>query len=167
MAFLDKLGSLAKNAADKTNEMMETSKLNSKINESKSKIAARKSEIGEYYWKKYESGETLHEEVMELCAAIKAEDEAIEGYNQEIMKIKAAPPQTQEGVPVVDLDATPCASCGAPVPAGKKFCPECGTPATLPQPAPAPDSVACPSCGKPIPEGKSFCPECGAPAAAQ
>ena len=135
MAFLDKLGSLAKNAADKTNEMMETSKLNSKINESKSKIAAHKTQIGEHCWAKYESGETLDAEVMELCGAIRAETEAIEEYNREIQKIKAASAPAQPAavaeVELVALEPMRCAGCGGELPEGKKFCPECGTPVAV------------------------------------
>lgn len=126
MAFLDKLGNLAKSAADKTGDMMETTKLNSKINECKKNIAARKLEIGEHYWAKYENGETLDAEVMEICAAIKAENEAIEEYNREIQKIKAASQPAQANAAAAGPAAIPCASCGAAVPAGTKFCPECG-----------------------------------------
>ena len=46
-----------------------------------------------------------------------------------------------------------CSSCGAAIPAGSKFCPECG----------AKQSAAfCTNCGKEIPVGSKFCLECGA-----
>lgn len=48
--------------------------------------------------------------------------------------------------------ASACASCGAAVPAGAKFCPSCGKPQ---------GAVRCPGCGAEI-TGK-FCPECGKP----
>lgn len=165
MAFMDKLSNMAKNAADKTSDMVEISKLNSKINESKIKITARKSEIGEYYWAKYESGETLDAETTELCAAIKAENEAIEEYNREIQKIKAEPAPAQATEAAGEPGLIACASCGAAIPAGKKFCPECG--AAMPAPEPelpaAEESARCSSCGEELPAGKKFCPECGAP----
>lgn len=41
---------------------------------------------------------------------------------------------------------------GHPVPAGAKFCPQCGAPVT---------AAFCPSCGKSVPTGAKFCPECG------
>jgi len=50
----------------------------------------------------------------------------------------------------------PCSKCGQPVPAGVKFCGNCGTPA-------GPKTVPCVKCEKPIPEGTKFCPECGSP----
>lgn len=45
-----------------------------------------------------------------------------------------------------------CASCGKPLPAAAKFCPECGAAA----------KSGCTGCGKPLPAGARFCPECGA-----
>ena len=47
-----------------------------------------------------------------------------------------------------------CASCGAQIAAGAKFCPECGAKQAA--------SAFCTSCGKEIPAGTKFCPECGA-----
>ena len=51
-----------------------------------------------------------------------------------------------------------CPKCGAKVPAGAKFCPECGT--KLEQPKPVAPTV-CPKCGAKFPAGAKFCPACG------
>lgn len=45
-----------------------------------------------------------------------------------------------------------CPVCGEPVPAGAKFCPECGSSIKR----------ACPKCGAALAPGAKFCPECGA-----
>ena len=45
-----------------------------------------------------------------------------------------------------------CSECGAEVPAGAKFCPNCGHART---------GGGCSGCGKPVPEGSKFCPHCG------
>lgn len=50
-----------------------------------------------------------------------------------------------------------CLTCGASIPAGSKFCLECGSKIEVQKPK---DEMICPSCGKTIPKGK-FCPECG------
>ncbi|MDT4917840.1 MAG: hypothetical protein QOH89_2540 [Pseudonocardiales bacterium] len=47
----------------------------------------------------------------------------------------------------------PCASCGTQLPAGAKFCGECGTPV----------ATTCASCGTDLVTGAKFCLECGAP----
>ncbi len=47
----------------------------------------------------------------------------------------------------------PCVSCQKPIPAGSKFCPECGA---------GQAGSACTECGKPLAPGAKFCPECGA-----
>jgi hypothetical protein len=59
----------------------------------------------------------------------------------------------------------PTCSCGAPLPAGAKFCPACGKA----QPAAEPIAVSpelapprkCPYCGAELPFGAEFCPSCG------
>ena len=44
-----------------------------------------------------------------------------------------------------------CVSCGKAIPAGARFCPECG----------APQSAVCKGCGAKLSAGAKFCPECG------
>src|SRR6266542_927832 len=48
--------------------------------------------------------------------------------------------------------------CGAPLPWGSHFCPNCGRPAGE-QPV-----IACEECGHPLPGDARFCASCGAPA---
>jgi hypothetical protein len=48
--------------------------------------------------------------------------------------------------------------CGAPLPWGSHFCPNCGRPAGE-QPV-----IACDECGHPLPGDARFCASCGAPA---
>ena len=47
-----------------------------------------------------------------------------------------------------------CSACGAQIPAGSKFCPECGSKQAA--------GGFCTSCGAAITPGAKFCPECGA-----
>ncbi|MCQ2556231.1 MAG: SPFH domain-containing protein [Clostridia bacterium] len=48
--------------------------------------------------------------------------------------------------------SVPCVKCGISIPAGSKFCPECG----------ATQALSCPKCGEPITKGCKFCSNCGA-----
>ena len=50
-----------------------------------------------------------------------------------------------------------CFKCGSVLPAGAKFCLECGERVS---PAGSEQTVLCPECGKTVAKGK-FCPECG------
>ena len=50
-----------------------------------------------------------------------------------------------------------CASCGARVASGAKFCPECGAPNA----AAAAKPKFCSACGSKLEPGAKFCPECG------
>ena len=45
-----------------------------------------------------------------------------------------------------------CPACQAMVPAGSKFCSQCGAKLVHPE---------CPACGAQVPAGSAFCPECG------
>ena len=63
-----------------------------------------------------------------------------------------APAASQPAVPAAASVA--CAACGASIPAGSKFCPECGAKQNT--------GSFCTSCGQAIPAGTKFCPECGA-----
>jgi membrane protease subunit (stomatin/prohibitin family) len=48
-----------------------------------------------------------------------------------------------------------CARCAKPVPAGARFCPDCG----------AAQALTCARCNAPLDKPSKFCPECGAPQA--
>ncbi|MEZ4436329.1 MAG: SPFH domain-containing protein [bacterium] len=52
----------------------------------------------------------------------------------------------------VVADGVACGSCRAPVPAGARFCMQCGTP----------QGLRCGSCGSGLPAGARFCSQCGA-----
>ena len=56
--------------------------------------------------------------------------------------------------PAAPAAAAACLACGATIPAGSKFCPECGARQNA--------GTFCTNCGKAIPAGTKFCPECGA-----
>jgi len=54
--------------------------------------------------------------------------------------------------------AAACAKCGAQLPAGAKFCLECGEKVVAQEEK---KGVACPKCGAQLPAGAKFCLECG------
>ena len=70
MAFFDKLGDLAKNVGEKTGDMVEITKLNSKISSEKSAIEGLKKQIGECCFNKYREGGIIDEDLVALCRTI-------------------------------------------------------------------------------------------------
>ena len=165
MAFFDKLGEITKNVGDKTNDMIEINKLNSKIKTERTAIETVKAELGALYWAKFEAGTQLDDDAAALCAKMKGSFEAIAGFEAEIKRIKEEnekkpEPASAAAAPAASApvaEGTFCPSCGAKIASGAKFCPECGSPA-------APVKRICPACGAELAEGAKFCPECGAKA---
>ncbi len=100
-----------------------------------------------------------------MAGFAEAEVMQVQGYNQkdvlqaDVQKAYAAG-LGQMGQVLQGFQPTPaaatvrCASCGAVLPEGAKFCLECGQ-----KVIPA-DRVICPVCGNAVVKGK-FCPECG------
>ena len=86
--FLDKVGSLAKTAADKTSDAIEVTKLNSKIAKEKDQIKLIKLEIAERFLAAYESGELQDDFVAEKSKAIAMCEENIVDIEKEIEMIK-------------------------------------------------------------------------------
>lgn len=115
--FLNKLGDMAKNAADKTGEMIEIGKLNTKISAEQTKISDLKQKIGNFYYDRFSTEENFPAEVAELCQQINLCEEAIASVQAEICVLK--------GEPRPD-DTEKCPSCGVSNSAGTKFCSSCG-----------------------------------------
>ena len=184
MAFFNKLNDLAKNITDKTNDAIETGKLNSRANSEKNLAAEELKKIGTYYYEKFTHGEEVDAEILDLLNAAKAHYDEADAALAEIEKIRleneaqkaAAAAPVAPAAPVVPatpvVDAAPvrmvlvseatgditCPGCGALNAAGIKFCGECGTKLEIPQP-PAPKT--CPNCGMEVVPGLRFCGECG------
>ena len=146
MAFFDKIGDFAKSVGDKTNGMIEITKLNSKINGENAKIEELYHKAGALCFEKYKNGATFDADLVELFEAVKASEAVIAATQTEIAAIREA---TGSGVT--------CKACGVSNPEGTKFCRECG--AKLEQPAPK--GNFCPSCGSANPAGTRFCSNCG------
>lgn len=117
-SFLDKLGDMAKNAADKTNDMIEISKLNSKISTEKQEIQELKIKIGSFIYSSYlENNQGLPAEAAELCLQINNKSNTILQLQQEIDSLKSTG----------DTKAVnKCPNCSEPISPETKFCPGCG-----------------------------------------
>ena len=129
MAFLDKLGSAAKNIGDKASGAVEITKLNGKIKAEENAAAECEKKIGAFYYGLCQAGEALPEEAAALCAQIDGHNANAEEARAEITRIKTAESAPAPAVVTVEPEAaakTFCMSCGAALPPGMKFCGACG-----------------------------------------
>lgn len=78
MEFIDKVNTFAKAAADKTNEVIEDTRLKAQILSDEKSIRELETKIGAYYYKKFAAGETVDEEVLSFCTAISVHKANIE-----------------------------------------------------------------------------------------
>lgn len=77
MAFLDKLSDVAANLTDKAGDMVETTKLKSKISSEKKAIELELAQIGRIYYEKLKAGEEVTPETAEIAARIDAHYDVI------------------------------------------------------------------------------------------
>lgn len=123
--FLNKLGEMAKTAADKTGDMIEIGKLSAEISSEENGIANLKGKIGDFYWQKYLSAKTAEAEILEWCEAIQAAQERIAATQAEIQLLKGQ--KTVNAPPVSPQNAiSKCPNCGTENGVGTKFCSQCG-----------------------------------------
>jgi len=90
MAFLDKLGSAARNIGDKASSAYEVTKLNGKIKAEETAAGEDMKAIGAFFYGLHQAGEALPEEAAALCAQIDGRNAAIAEAKAEIERIKAA-----------------------------------------------------------------------------
>ena len=101
MGFFDQLGDVAKNigksagdfakqVGDKTNDALEISKLNTKISAENAEIEKEKKKLSDALFERCARGEEVPEEVKEFCDNIKSHLLNIDGFKEEIEKVKAA-----------------------------------------------------------------------------
>ncbi len=71
----------------------------------------------------------------------------------EALKNAKDDPRPESKTPSASKEAVVCSNCGNSMPAGSKFCPECGTK--------VPSARFCSECGTKLTPTAKFCPECG------
>jgi rRNA maturation endonuclease Nob1 len=162
MAFLEnlgkKVGEAAQAAAKKSNEIVETTKLNSNINSEEDKIQKLYVQLGKAVYERFTQSGAAEDYALEACQAIVEHQKNITALREKIAEIKGI---------------KSCINCGAEMERNQVFCAKCGTKNELPAPAasatPAEDAgqegsakIFCPSCGAELPAGSAFCTNCGA-----
>lgn len=154
MAFFDKLNQVAKNIGDKTNDAIETTKLNSKINSEKAAADTELCKIGAFYYERFARSGEVDPEILEFCRSAKSHYDAAAKAQAEIERIKT---ENEAPIPTAPSAGIACPSCGTANAPGTKFCQNCGAKLE----AATPQERKCPACGAIVAPGVKFCSECG------
>lgn len=72
MAILDRLSEMGKNAARRSGELAESSRLSLSIKKEEKEIRTVKADIGEYIYQRYQEGAVFDDTVMSFCRSIDA-----------------------------------------------------------------------------------------------
>lgn len=121
MDLMEKVNGIAHKVGDKANELIETGKLNWKVQSETDEVAALQKRIGEICFGKYRSGEALDPEVEQICAQIEKHRHNIAETQRMIRKMKENTGDT------IDMAAGGyCPYCGGELVKDAVFCPKCG-----------------------------------------
>lgn len=107
MAFLDKLGGIAKSAGEKAaeaakiagekaNTAIEVGKLNVKVKSEENEIDNIKLALGQLVWEQFLAGDELREDLSQLCREIRSHQEVIAGLRSQISELKEKPEDGEE-----------------------------------------------------------------------
>ena len=185
MDLFDKIGNIAKNIGDRTNDAIEITKLNAKIATEKSAVAEDLKNIGEFYYKKFAYEEPIDTVIQEFCDNAASHYEAIDQAQAEIERIKKEngvnkessgqeepkkDDEAKEEAEACEKEPEPesmvvCPNCQAVNPEGLKFCTQCGSslePEKAVKEEDKKETAKCPVCGEPLNKDSKFCGHCGA-----
>ena len=103
MELFEKLNAFAKTAADKTNELVEDTRLKTQILNDEKSIRELERKIGAYYYKKFAAGESVDEAVSEYCTAISEHNANIEENKAALAKEAKEEASASEDAPAEEV----------------------------------------------------------------
>lgn len=148
--FGKKLSDAAKSTAKKSEEMIETGKIKSKIRDAENNIEKMKLSIGEAAYSKFKEGGKTFPEAEEICSGIDVVYESIKEYEEKILSLK---------------HIRICPGCSSEVEDTVAFCAKCGhkfEPLPVIEEEEEVDELKCKACGAHLEQGVAFCGGCGA-----
>ena len=157
--FFDKIKSGADKAAFEADRLRKVTQAQGALNRLKGELNTQTAAIGARALELYDSGALAVPELQDLCQQADGLRRQVADQENEVQRIreeKAPEAAAPAPAPTAGPAGHPCPNCGTQVPAGVKFCPNCGAKMEV-----APAQIACPNCGAVVPAGSRFCPECG------
>ena len=103
MELFEKLNAFAKTAANKTNELVEDTRLKTQILNDEKSIRELERKIGAYYYKKFAAGESVDEAVSEYCTAISVHNANIEEKKAALAKAAKEEAPASEDAPAEEV----------------------------------------------------------------
>ena len=103
MELFEKLNAFAKTAADKTNELVEDTRLKTQILNDEKSIRELETKIGAYYYEKFAAGETVDEAVSEYCTAISVHKANMEEKKAALVKEAKEEAPASEDAPAEEV----------------------------------------------------------------
>ena len=155
MGFFDNIGKALSDVGNTTlkkgKDAVNVSKYNRMISDEEKEISRNYEKIGKLYFEAH--SEDFEPGFTELISDVNVSFARIKEYQETLDKL--------QGI-------KKCASCGAVLPEGAMYCPDCGTKMPEPEPEEIPeeehldDRLYCTECGAVVEPGKKFCIICGA-----
>lgn len=153
MALFDKISKIAKsvgdeavNAAKKSGELIESTKLNHSISVEEEKIKTIFTEIGSQYYQKFHADDVVDPDLLHYCKRIEEIQSNIAIIKQKILEIRSV---------------KVCQSCENELALDIMFCPKCGSNQSPVETISVEETKACPNCAVQVALESVFCTSCG------
>lgn len=120
----------------KSETLVESSRVKSAISSAQKRLEGEKAALGVRFYQAWKDGQASVELFAEDLARIQGIETEIDGLNARLIQIKAEEDKILGGAQRPAAPAAPapaaasvfCTNCGKALPAGSRFCDECGTP---------------------------------------
>lgn len=149
MGFFDNLGKAISDVGQKGKDIASAAKYNRMIGDEERDITKIFEQLGKKYFELH--ADDFEPDFEDMVTGIKDAQERIQNYKDII--------DTLQGI-------IRCVNCGADVPEGASFCPECGAKIIIEkkeeEKQPDPNKFYCDECGEEVKPSMKFCIHCGA-----